>query len=1099
MSKLTLLLLGTPRIERNGTPIDVDTRKAIALLAYLAITRQMHSRETLATLFWPDTLEARARLRRTLSVLYSALARSWLDIERETIRLEQSSQLSVDVDQFHHLLEAWRGHGHTAEEICPTCIANLKEATELYRGDFMAGFTLRDSPAFDEWQIFQTERLRREMMTALERLTRGYTVYQEFDLAIHTAQKWLALDPLDETGHQLLMRVYNWDGQRVAALRQYQECVRLLEEELGVPPTKETTLLYEKIRDGEEIEGVEQFTSQPKVWGHTPAVAASTPAVLPTLPLPITPFFGRTAELTELSQLLSKPECRLLTIVGLGGSGKTRLALQCAHHLQAQFSDGVYFVPLEAVQQSEFLATAILQALDVPVRGKNSPQQQVTQALHGKNLLLVLDNMEQLAGQSSWLGELLKQAAGFKLLVTSRERLNLQGEWLFPLAGMDFPADKQADPAGYSAGQLFTQRAQTVLHSFQPTPAEQQAIATICQQLDGLPLAIELAAGWVGMISCVEIAQEIQKSLDLLTTTVQDVPERHRSIRALFDASWHYLTPAEQIALQKLAVFWGGFDRQAAGEIAQASLPLLLSLSHKALLQRVNEQFFAMHPLLKQYVLEKLPPAEWETLQQTHAFYYAQFVAQQRAHTYRLEIWRQFEPRLENIRQAWQWGVAHQQEAVLQQLLEPLYDFYESRTWYAEGTQLLEEAYQQLAHQKGISPLFYRRLQARVGSFYFRVGKFALGEELLKPCLEFFRPLGYPADVAFVCSGLGKLAYGLGRYSESEQYQREAWQIYLGLGHPAGVAAALHNLGLALSSLSRYQEAAHFYQESLAVKLEIEDKSSAALTLVSLSAVEFSLGRYEQTRQYCLEGLALAEQFNNLYVAGLALNNLGLLAKQEGDYEQASHYYQTGRAHFRSIGFRVGMAGVTLNLGRVISLQKKYAEAQEQYQIALQLFQEIGDQSGIALCWQNLGLIALQQKNYEVALEYYQKSLELHRQVEDLEEVASVLVCIGEIWLIKGEKIEAENCLNEALNIGQTTQSPPTLLDVLIGFAHFYLQKNEPAAGVALLHTVLAHSACTTQMQQKITEMSEQFKLEIEPNPAGVLSLEKTVEQLLNR
>lgn len=1097
MSKLTLLLLGTPRIERNGTPIEVDTRKAIALLAYLAITRQMHSRETLAALFWPDTLEARARLRRTLSVLYSALARSWLDIERETIRLEQSSQLSVDVDQFHYLLQAWREHGHTAEEICPTCITNLKEATELYRGDFMAGFTLRDSPAFDEWQTFQAERLRREMMTALERLTRGYTVYNEFDLAIHTAQKWLALDPLDETGHQLLMRVYSWDGQRAAALRQYQECVRLLEEELGVPPTKETTNLYEKIRDGEVLEGVEQFTSQPRVWGHPPAVTA--PAVLPSLPLPITPFFGRTAELTELSQLLSKPECRLLTIVGLGGAGKTRLALQCAHQLQAQFSDGVYFVPLETVQQSEFLATAILQALDVPVRGKNSPPQQVIQALQGKNLLLVCDNMEQLAGQSSWLGELLKQAAGFKLLVTSRERLNLQGEWLFPLPGMDFPADGQADPAGYSAVQLFTQRAQTVLHSFQPTSPEQQAIATICQQLEGLPLAIELAAGWVGMISCAEIAQEIQKSLDLLTTTMQDVPERHRSMRALFDSSWHYLTPAEQMALQKLAVFRGGFDRAAAGELAQASLPLLLSLSHKALLQRVNEQTFAMHPLLKQYVLEKLPPAEWDTLQQQHAFYYAHFVHQQRAHTYRLEIWRQIEPRLENIRQAWQWGVAHQQETVLQQLLEPLYEFYESRTWYAEGAQLLEEAHQQLANQPGISPLFYQRLQARVGSFYFRVGKFALGEKLLQPCLAFFRPLGYPADLAFVYSGLGKLAYGLGRYGESEQYQREAWQIYLGLGHPAGVAAALHNLGLALSSLSRYQEAAYFYQESLAVKLEIEDKSSAALTLVSLSAVEFSLGRYEQMRQYCLEGLALAEQFNNLYVAGLALNNLGLLAKQEGDYEQASHYYQTCRAHFRTIGFRVGMAGVTLNLGRVRSWQKNYEEAQEQYQIALQLFQEIGDQSGIALSWQNLGHMAFQQQQYEAALGHYEKSLELHRQVEDLEEVASVLVCMGEIWLIKGAIIEAENVLREALHIGQITQSPPTLLDVLMGFAQLYLQKNEPAAGVALLHTVLAHPACTAQFQQKIAQISEQFKLELEPNPAGVLSLEKTVEQLLNR
>jgi predicted ATPase/DNA-binding SARP family transcriptional activator len=251
-----MFLLGPPRIELDGAPIEVDTRKAVALMAYLGMTGASHSRDTLATLLWPeyDQTHARAALRRTLSTLNKALGGDWLDVERESVALRptrdtNAARLWVDVEQFQHKLAELRGHGHAEAEVCSACLEPLSEAAALYRDDFMAGFTLRDSPNFDDWQFFQSESLRRRLAGALEKLARTYSLRREFEAAIPHARRWLALDPLHEPAHRQLMQLYARAGERGAALRQYRECVRVLEEELGVPPLAETTQLYQAIKE----------------------------------------------------------------------------------------------------------------------------------------------------------------------------------------------------------------------------------------------------------------------------------------------------------------------------------------------------------------------------------------------------------------------------------------------------------------------------------------------------------------------------------------------------------------------------------------------------------------------------------------------------------------------------------------------------------------------------------------------------------------------------------------------------------------------------------------------------------------------------------
>ena len=255
MSRLELSLLGPPRLELDGVPLAFGTRKNFALVAYLAVTGEGHTREELVALLWPELEPSRARsgLRRNLSVLRKKLRGEWLVADRESVGLDPTAELWFDVEQFHALLRAWQGHGHPQADVCPECLTALAEAVELYRGDFLAGFTLRDSPNFDEWQFYQTEGLRQDLARALERLVRGHSVQGAYQAAIPYARRWVSLDSLHEPAHRHLMRLYVWSGQRAAAVRQYAECERVLQEELGVPPEEETTRLFQAIRKSRDL------------------------------------------------------------------------------------------------------------------------------------------------------------------------------------------------------------------------------------------------------------------------------------------------------------------------------------------------------------------------------------------------------------------------------------------------------------------------------------------------------------------------------------------------------------------------------------------------------------------------------------------------------------------------------------------------------------------------------------------------------------------------------------------------------------------------------------------------------------------------------
>ena len=386
MSRLGLYLLGPPRLELDGEPVQIGRRKALALLIYLAVTRRRHSRDALATLFWPeyDQSSARADLRRTLSVLTRALGKEWVTADRETVGASQDTDWWLDVEQFRHLLAECTKHPHPSTEACSGCVPVLEEAVGLYRDDFLAGFTLPDSPGFDEWQFFEAEGLRDELASVLERLVRWHASRGAYEPAIRYARLWLALDPLHEPAHRELMRLYAQAGQRAAALRQYGECERVLEEELGVRPEEETTRLYQAIKERQNVS----------------LVAAPTP--IPSVPrkhnLPVQPtsFVGREADLREIKERLRDPGCRLLTLVGPGGSGKTRLALEAGAAQVANNEDGVFLVSLAPVRSMASIEPTVATALGLSFQGAGDPRERLLSYLKEKSVLLILDNFEHL-------------------------------------------------------------------------------------------------------------------------------------------------------------------------------------------------------------------------------------------------------------------------------------------------------------------------------------------------------------------------------------------------------------------------------------------------------------------------------------------------------------------------------------------------------------------------------------------------------------------------------------------------------------------------------------------------------------------------------
>lgn len=1106
MPHLALFVLGPPRIELDDKPVVLDRNKAVALLVYLAVTEAEHSRQSLATLFWPEYEQnkAYAYLRRSLWTLNQALGEGWILAGRDTVALQPDASLWLDSAQFQRRLAECGRHGHALTEVCTACRASLTEAVDLYQGDFLAGFSLRDSPEFDDWQFFQAEGLRRELSEGLERLSRCQSAEGDLEAALASARRWLGLDILNEAAHRQLMRFFTQAGQRSAALRQYQECARLLQAELNVMPEQETQQLYEQIKSNVFD------TRRP-----TESLQPSIPLYLPHQP---TPFVGRLDELAEITGLLGSPDCRLLTLVGPGGIGKTRLAIEAARQVAvqgesgktAQFSRGIYFVPLAPLHSDGFLIQTIGDVLNISFRTEESPQLQLINYLREKPILLVMDNFEHLISGAGLLSEILAAAPAVKILATSRLRLNLREEWVLEVGGMPFPESEQVPTfEDFSAIRLFLQHARRARLDFSLSVDEKPAVIRICQLVQGMPLGIELSAAWVKMLSCREIAAEIEQNLDFLTTSVQGVPERHQSLRAVFEHSWNLLSEAERDAFQKLSVFRGSFSRAAAEAVIighsapsrYSLLSLLSALVDKSMLRRSPSGRYQMHELLKQYAAEKLEQAleEYRHARDLHCVFYAEFLDQmmiQLRGEKQLEALQRIEEEIEDLRAAWQWAVSQGRLAEIRQSCPALSLFYNIRSRPQEGEEVFNLAASHLhsmlraAQAVGAATLEIESLLAitlrEQSRFLNNQGHHERSIQLFKESLAIVlrleaQPGITPQEKAFLFLLLDFGAFVLAA-DEVERLYQESLRIFEESGDVWNSAMAkLSMASFAEFSLADPARARKLRYESLANSEALGDRWAVSNCLTDLAAMAISLGEYDEAQRLSQRSLALSRELNDRWGTIWCLLNLGQSATALGAYPQAKDYYQASLEQVSETGNR-SLTAVNLDCsGYVDYLMGNYAEAERNYRQSLALNRQNGDERGAGMALMNLGDVALALGDPLLARQRYREGLNL---IEPTNMTWGIIICLkklGNVACIMGDYDQSRDYYRQALRNAAPFDRFPEVLEILIGMAELHAKVGRPEQAIELLAASLSHPALSREAKNRAEHLLADLKAELPP------------------
>ena len=623
MTRLTIAMLGEPHVHVDDEPVACPSKKALGLFLYVTQVGGRPSRRALARLFWgADEEAARTSLRTALQRLPAPLARL-LAVDRESIGLrpEVLSGIELDTLRFAALARA-------------DDVPSLTQASQLYGGDLLKNVELDAAPEFDDWLHRERTRYRQLAQSVFDRLIVRHreraqrdTAYASSarEAAFATARRWVELEPAAESAHRWLMQLFFESGQREAALAQFEVCRRELAVALGRGPDAQTRTLFDAIAaDG------------PGTGPTTPSAGA--PVTDPTLRAPElagTSFVGRIDELASLEQLLSDPSCRLLTLHALGGTGKSRLAFALANQVASRFVLGASWVALEPVASAAQLPDAIARALGLELPAQAEPGDALCALLRAQQRLLVLDNFEHLLGSAAvdLVLALLREAPGVRLLVTSREVLGLQEEWVYEVPGLAFPAATSAPaPGAFPATELFVQRARQAYLGFSPQ-AEWPHVLRICRLVEGLPLALELAAAWVRTIPCGDLAQAIETEMTALAGRHRNRPARQHSLDAVVRTSWSLLTREQQHALAPLSMFVGGFTQEAADAIADASLRVLSTLVDKSLVNRRADGRLGLHELVRQFAGAQLAARSSmaQGARRRYATYYAALIERCRA------------------------------------------------------------------------------------------------------------------------------------------------------------------------------------------------------------------------------------------------------------------------------------------------------------------------------------------------------------------------------------------------------------------------------------------------------------------------------------
>ncbi|MBX3054456.1 MAG: AAA family ATPase [Caldilineaceae bacterium] len=1045
-----------PRAWLDGVPLTgFVSRKAEALLYYLACTGRAHSRESLAALLWGESTDsaARANLRKVLSILHQLLP-AHLHIERQTVGFRVDSPHSVDAARFATDVTVLT----TAASLTQPQVTSLQTALSLYRDDFLAGFYVKGAPEFERWLLAERGRLRELAVQGLQRLSQHFAEAEAWPNAIAALRQLLALEPWREEAHRGLMSCLASNGERGAALAHFDICRQMLADELDVPPSEETVALARQIRAG---------TLGP-VSAAEPSPKLSQGAPLPrhNLPAQASPFVGRKTELETLAQWLADPRCRILTILGAGGMGKTRLALALAQQLLPRYRDGVFFVALAPVEGSDGIMPAIAQAVGFPFQNEQrSAQAQLTDFLRGKQLLLVLDNWEHLLAASPRLGELAQNCPGVQIVVTSRERLRVSLETLFVLPGLSYPTGEISQAAGYSAVELFVDTMDRQQRDAPKTRAEWQAVARICHLVDGMPLAIVLAAGWLGLLRLDEIAGEIAHSADILESDLRDAPPRQRSMRIVFEQTWQRLTQAERALYMRLSVFHDGFTGNGAMRVAGATISVLRGLTDKALLWRDSRDRYHIHELLRQYAAEKLAAHQLERKTcQSHSTYYIDLLSRSEPELYgsnqlfTLEMLRAEEA---NLRAAWQWALTHQPFEELAQAVNGWGLFYEISGRLVEGETLLRTTIESLDDASKENRA-YARLLIWCGVFgkvlsgnSYASAHYRLSLALAERLEASGQAMGYEKALALL--ELGNIAWYMDSES-ADRYLAQSLALSQGLENPWLRARAVQEKARVVQISGHYREAHRLASESLAIWQALGDQASHYNTLVVLGWSAMKLDQTDEAFGFVRQQRALAERTGNRTLLAGSYFNEGAVLEQCGRFAAAADAYAHSMEIAKSSGLRHNMGSTGEKLAHMRVQLGQYEDALALAQTILEGAKAMGMTSHRAHALAVRGLAYLGRGEYSLAGPPLAESEQIFRQI--VQHAIYHIKCdgfLGYMARYEGDYPRAWAHLSRALRWGIEREDVQTLSMNLPLAALLLADRGEVARAVALYALACQH------------------------------------------
>lgn len=901
--ELRIYLLGSFRVtigQRTIGEHDWKLRKARSLLKLLALApnHRLH-REQVMDLLWPDLEPTAAanNLRKILHVARQTLnanapsterapadasplaaTRSrpdrsgFLNLESESIVLRSTGALWIDVEAFETAAAIAR---RTQEPQA------FRKALELYTGDLLP------EDLYEDWLARRRDELHGTYISLLLELARLHKDKGELGSAIEAIKHVITVDPLHEQAHTELMRLYTLSGERRKALHQYQQLRDILRRELDVEPEVAATRLYEEIVVGR--------ASAPR----------TVEAHKHNLPAQLTSFIGRQKETAEVIDLLSS--ARLLTLTGPGGCGKTRLAIELAANLLAQYPDGVWLVELASLSDPALVAQAVASVLHFQEQPGRTLTETLCSLLEAKECLLILDNCEHLIESCAKLTEtLLRSCPDLQILATSREPLNIPGETAWAVPSLSLP-ERGLIPSleslgRYEATRLFIDRAMHVLSNFTVLQRDAPVIARICLQLDGIPLAIELAAARVKVLTVEQIAERLNDSFRWLGEGSRTASPRHQTLSAAIGWSYNLLAPKEQALFRRLSVFAGAFSLEAVeavcagGLVGQGEvLDLLSHLIDKSLVLipgpertvsdkqgRGSEVRYRLLETLRQYGRERLEDnGEVEVTEHRHAGYFQSLVERAEPHLRGPQqvAWLELLDReIDNLRAALDWSQRHNAETGLA-IAGGLWWFWEARGYHTEGRRWLHR----LLPQAPDRTLTRARALHSLGAIAMRQGERTITQAALTESLDIFREAGDRQGVADVLERTGLSAYALGNYTESRRVLKESLDLFRTLDNTIGIGWTLSDLGMVARIEGNYEEARIYLEESLSHLRESGDRLGLAYALNSLGQLMRVEGNFARAQELLEESLAAAREVEDKLFTGWALMCLGEVARRLGN------------------------------------------------------------------------------------------------------------------------------------------------------------------------------------------------------------------------